>query len=210
VSGLGYYTALLARAEIRNVSRFPMARLLSSCAGLVPSTYASGRAVRHVAVAKRGSSCLRWALVETVMHALRPPGPLQEFYQRLLVGKGAQKARVAAVGKPSKAVLRMLRTNRFYRKMRPCLAPGGRRTRRPTWPVAKARVVTLQPASHTGHVVLGQGRRVSLGGARRKASGPGGRWKCRPERALTWSTSLDMPPPHHPTAPFRTGRTSGR
>jgi len=32
VPGLGYYTALLARAEIRNVSCFPMARLLSSCA----------------------------------------------------------------------------------------------------------------------------------------------------------------------------------
>jgi hypothetical protein len=37
--------------------------------------------------------------------------------------------------------------------------------------VAKDRLVTLQPASHTGHVVFGQGRRVSLGGPCRKASG---------------------------------------
>jgi transposase len=87
-----------------------MARRLSSYAGLVPSTYASGRAVRHAAIAKRGFSFLRWALVETVMHALRRPGPLQEFYRRLLVGKGAQKARVA--GKLSKAIFGMLRTDR--------------------------------------------------------------------------------------------------
>jgi hypothetical protein len=150
-----------------------MARLLSSYAGLVPSTYASGRAVRHAAIAKRGFSFLRWALVETVMHVVGRPGPLQEFYRRLLVGKGAQKARVAR--KLSKAVFWMLSMSRFYRKVGPCLAPQGRRARRPTWPVAKARVVTLQPASRTGHLVLGQGRRMSLGGARRQASGgPGG------------------------------------
>ena len=169
---LGYYTALLARAEIRNVSRFLTARLLSSCAGLVPSTYASGGVVTHGAITRRGPRFVCWTLVEAAMHAVRRPGPLHGFYRRLLVGKGAQKARVAAAGKLSKAVLRMLRTSRFYRKMRPCLAPGGRRTRDPTtWRTAKAGLVTLQPASHTGHIVLGEGRRVSLGGARRKASG---------------------------------------
>jgi transposase len=92
---------------------------------LVPSTYASGRAVRHAAIAKRSFSFLRRALVERTMHALRRPGPLEEFYRRLLVGKGAQKARGAPARELSKAVLRMLRTNRFYRKMRPCLAPQG-------------------------------------------------------------------------------------
>jgi transposase len=63
-------------AEVGDVSRFPMARLLSSCAGLVPSTYASGGAVRHAAIAKRGFSFLRWALVEAAMHVLGEPGPL--------------------------------------------------------------------------------------------------------------------------------------
>jgi transposase len=92
---------------------------------LVPSTYASGRAVRHAAIARRSFSFLRWALVETAMHALRRSGPLEEFYRRLLVGKDAQKARGAPARKLSKAVFWMLRTGRSYRKVEPCLAPQG-------------------------------------------------------------------------------------
>jgi hypothetical protein len=98
------------------------------------------------------------------------------FYRRLLVGKSAQKVRVAVPRSFTRAVFWMLTTGRSYRKMGPCLAPEGRRTRDPTtWRTAKAGLVTLQPASHAGHIVLGQGRKVPLGGARRKASGgPGG------------------------------------
>jgi hypothetical protein len=176
VPGLGCYSALLAGAENKEVSRFLTARLLSSCAGLVPSTYASGGVVTHGAITRRGPRFVCWTLVETAMHAVRRPGPLQEFYRRLLVGKGAQKATVAAAGKLSEAVFWMLTMGRSYRKMGPCLAPEARRTRDPTtWRTAKAGLVTLQPASHAGHIVLGQGWKVPLGGARRKASGgPGG------------------------------------
>jgi transposase len=119
VPGLGCYTALLARAEIRNVSRFPMARLLSSCAGLVPSTYASGGVVTHGAITRRGPRFVCWTLVEAAMHVVGRPGPLQEFYRRLLVGKSAQKAVVAAARKASKAVFRMLRTGRSSPKVEP-------------------------------------------------------------------------------------------
>jgi hypothetical protein len=104
------------------------------------------------------------------MHAVRRAGSLHEFYWRLLVGKGAEKARVAAARELSKAVLRMLRTSRSYREVESyTLFPWGRRARAPTWPLANVGVVTLQPASHTGHIVLGEGRRVSLGRARREA-----------------------------------------
>jgi len=118
--------------------------------------------------------------VEAALHAVGRPGPLQEFYRRLLVGKGAQKARVAVARKLSKAVFWMLRTGRPYREVSHTLLPRGRRARALTWPTGKAGVVTLQPASHTGHIVLGQGRRVSLGGARR--------W-C----LVAWR-GMDMPP----------------
>jgi hypothetical protein len=47
------------------------------------------------------------------------------FYRRLLVGKGAQKARVAVARKLSKAVFWMLRTDRSYREVEPHLAPQG-------------------------------------------------------------------------------------
>ena len=125
VPGLGYYLALLVLAEIGDVSRFPTARHLASYAGLVPSTYASGGVVRHGAITKQGSRFLRWALVEAAMHAVRRPGPLQEFYRRLLVGKGAQKARVAVARKLAKAVFWMLKTGRSYKEVEPYLAPQG-------------------------------------------------------------------------------------
>jgi transposase len=92
---------------------------------VVSSTYASGRAVRHAAIAKRSFSFLRWALVERTMHALRRPGPLEEFYRRLLVGKGAHKARGAPARELSKAVFWMLRTDSSYREVEPYLVPLG-------------------------------------------------------------------------------------
>jgi len=90
----------------------------------VPSTYASGRAVRHAAIAKRGSSFLRWALVEAAMYAVGWPGPLQEFYRRLVVGEDARR-RGGPARKVGKVVFWMLSTSRFYRKVGPCLAPQG-------------------------------------------------------------------------------------
>jgi len=63
--------------------------------------------------------------VEAALHAVRRPGPLQEFYRRLLVGKGAHKAKVAPAGKLSRAVFWLLSMSRFYRKVGPCLASQG-------------------------------------------------------------------------------------
>ena len=50
---------------------------------------------------------------------------LQEFYLRLLVGKGAHKARGAVARKLSKAVFWMLTTGRSYREVEPYLASQG-------------------------------------------------------------------------------------
>jgi transposase len=102
-----------------------MARRLSSYARLASSTYAFGRAVRHAAIAKRRFSFLRWALVEVVTHAVRRPGPLEEFYRRLLVGKGAQKVRGAPARELSKAVFWILRTDSSYREVEPYLVSLG-------------------------------------------------------------------------------------
>jgi transposase len=47
IPGIGYYSALLVKSEIGDVSRFPFGERLCSYAGLVPSTHASGNTVRH-------------------------------------------------------------------------------------------------------------------------------------------------------------------
>ena len=125
VAGAGLPSGPAGVGWARDVSRFPTARHLPSCAGVVFSTYAFGRAVRHAAIAKRSFSFLRRALVERTMHALRRPGPLEEFYRRLLVGKGAHKARGAPARELSKAAFWILRTDCSYREVQPYLVPLG-------------------------------------------------------------------------------------
>jgi hypothetical protein len=49
----------------------------------------------------------------------------EEFYRRLLVGKGAQKARGAPARELSKAVFWILRTDSSYREVEPYLVPLG-------------------------------------------------------------------------------------
>ena len=63
VPGVGYYTALLVKAEVGEVSRFGDGDRLCSYAGLVPSTHSSGGVVRHGGITKEGSRWLRWAMV---------------------------------------------------------------------------------------------------------------------------------------------------
>jgi transposase len=76
VPGLGYYTALLVLAE--NKGRLPLPDGQAAIELRRPGALhlRLWRAVRHAAIAKRGSSFLRWALVEAAMHVLGEPGPL--------------------------------------------------------------------------------------------------------------------------------------
>jgi len=88
IPGVGYYSALLIRAEVGDVNRFPCAKKLCSYAGLVPSTYASGDFCYHGHITREGSRYLRWILLEVVLQAIRRPGPLQGFYLRVAKRKG--------------------------------------------------------------------------------------------------------------------------
>jgi len=64
VPGVGYYIALLVKAEMGDVSRFNSGDNLASYAGLVPSTYSSGGVTRHGRITREGSRWLRWAMVD--------------------------------------------------------------------------------------------------------------------------------------------------
>jgi transposase len=47
IPGIGYYTAVLMKSEIGDINPFAFPKRLCSYAGLVPSTHASGKTVRH-------------------------------------------------------------------------------------------------------------------------------------------------------------------
>ena len=61
IPGIGYYIALLIKAEVGDVSRYKSDDHLASYAGLVPSTRGSGDVERHGGVTREGSRWLRWA-----------------------------------------------------------------------------------------------------------------------------------------------------
>jgi len=82
IPGVGYYVALLIKAEIGDVHRFKSGDHLASYAGLVPSTRSSGGVTRHGRITREGSKWLRWALVEAAMVHIRYDNPFTRFQPR--------------------------------------------------------------------------------------------------------------------------------
>lgn len=95
VPGIGPVLALMIRAEVGDMGRFPTPAHLASYAGLVPRVDASAGRVRYGRVTKRGSPWLRWALVEAAIHGPRRTDRVGRWGRRLAMQKGALKARVA-------------------------------------------------------------------------------------------------------------------
>ena len=95
VPGLGPILALMVRAEIGALERFPSAGHLASYAGLVPRVDASAGRIHYGRITRRGSPWLRWALIEAAIQGPRRRDRIGRWSRRLAVRKGALKARVA-------------------------------------------------------------------------------------------------------------------
>jgi transposase len=117
ITGMGYYSALLTKSEIGDVTRFRSAKQLCSYAGLVPSTYASGNSCFHGHITKQGSRWLRWILIEAAIHAVKRPGVLRRFYFKVERKKGGQIAKVAAARKLLEWIYHILKDGRTYQEM---------------------------------------------------------------------------------------------
>ena len=96
IPGVGYYIALLVKAEIGDINQFRTGDQLASYAGIAPSTYSSGGVTRHGRITKEGSGWLRWAMVEAVQTHLRYDTPVTRAYHRIAERRGKGKAKVAA------------------------------------------------------------------------------------------------------------------
>ena len=100
IPGVGYYTALLVKSEIGDINRFSDGDRLCSYAGLVPSTHASGGAIRHGSITKEGSRWLRWVMVEAAMtHVHKYDTSITKSYNQIAERRGKQVATVAAARK---------------------------------------------------------------------------------------------------------------
>ncbi len=96
IPGISYYSALMIKSEIGDISRFSNANKLCSYAGLIPSTYASADKIRTGRITKRGSKWLRKTIVDAITSSSRSHNRIGAFYKKLKKSKGTGKAKVAA------------------------------------------------------------------------------------------------------------------
>lgn len=114
IPGFGSILSALAALEIDTISRFNHAAKLSSYAGLVPSTYASGGKVYHGDILPNCNRWLRYAFIEASWVAITVSPYFRALYERLKKNKGANTAIVAVARRLSEVAYNCLKENRSY------------------------------------------------------------------------------------------------
>ncbi len=100
VPGVNVIVGASFMAAIGDVRRFKGARKLVGYLGLDPRVSQSGSGpATHGRISKQGSSRARHALVEACWSAVRQPGPLKAFYERVRARRGYRIAIVATARK---------------------------------------------------------------------------------------------------------------
>ena len=100
VPGVNVIVAASFMATIGDIDRFKSPRKLVGYLGLDPRVYQSGSGpASHGRISKQGSVRARHALIEACWSAVRQPGPLHAFYQRIRARRGHNVAVVAAARK---------------------------------------------------------------------------------------------------------------
>ncbi|MGH2984232.1 MAG: IS110 family transposase [Solirubrobacterales bacterium] len=100
VPGVNVICAATFMAAVGEIGRFPSSRKLAAYLGLDPKVSQSGSGpATHGRVSKQGSVAGRHALVEASWSAVRQPGPLHAFYERIRARRGHSVAIVACARK---------------------------------------------------------------------------------------------------------------
>ena len=104
VPGVGMITAAVFLAQTGaargDINRFTSPRNLVGYLGLDPRVRQSGNAPAHTGhISKEGAAQVRHVLVESALTAIRSPGPLRAFYQRIRAHRGHPIAIVATARK---------------------------------------------------------------------------------------------------------------
>ncbi len=146
IPGVDVGTAAAVLAAIGDVSRFTTPGQLVAYLGLDPKVRQSGsEPARYGHISKRGDPQARAVLVEAAWIAVRSPGPLRAFGERVRARRGAQVAAVAVARKLVVICWHLLSKEQDYAFARPSLtrqktrrleltAGAPRRPRRPGGP----------------------------------------------------------------------------
>ncbi|MCP2079698.1 UNVERIFIED_ORG: transposase [Methylorubrum zatmanii] len=111
-----------ADRPIGPVARFAGPDRLVAYLGLNPSVHQSGSCkLRHGRITKQGRSHARTMLVEAAWQAVRGPGPLRAFFQRVSARRGPHVAAVAVARKLAVIIWHLLTRGEDYAWVRPAL-----------------------------------------------------------------------------------------
>ncbi|HEY6550853.1 MAG TPA: IS110 family transposase [Solirubrobacterales bacterium] len=122
IPGLGIAAAAALMAAIGDISRFSSSRKLVAYLGLDAKVRQSGEGpAQHGRISKRGNAQARAVLVEAAWIAVRSPGPLRAFSERLRVRKHSGIAAVAVARKIACLCWQLLTKEEDYAFGRPSL-----------------------------------------------------------------------------------------
>ena len=122
IPGVDMVVAVGLMAAIGPIDRFDGPEKLVAYLGLNPSVHQSGEGrPRHGRITKQGRTHARTMLVEAAWQAVRGPGPLRAFFERVRRRRGNHIAAVAVARKLAVIVWHLLGRNEDYAWVRPAL-----------------------------------------------------------------------------------------
>jgi transposase len=113
--GVGEVVSEVVLAELGTWSRFRSAKQVCAYAGLVPGRRESAGKAKDLGISKRGSSLLRWVMVQAAWQAVRASLKWQAFYQQVGKRRGKRKAIVAVARRLLSVLFTLLKTGQSYR-----------------------------------------------------------------------------------------------
>jgi transposase len=139
VPGVSLISGATLMAAVGDVTRFATPKKLVSYLGLDPKVRQSRETpARHGHISKQGSPEARHMLCEAAWVAVRTPGPLRAFYERVRARRGAQIALVATARKLSVVFWHLLTREQDYAFGRPSLTQRKGAARRSRWSPPRA------------------------------------------------------------------------
>jgi hypothetical protein len=122
VPGVSVITAATFTSAIGDIRRFRTSRQLVGYLGLDPRVRQSGSDPgHHGRISKQGPSAVRDTLTEAATVAVRTPGPLRAFYERVRARRGHQIATVAVARKLAVLFWHLLTRGEDYAVTQPTL-----------------------------------------------------------------------------------------